>query len=198
MSYFSYLGGTGNDYIGNTFPQGNGSPSPEPTQALGIDSQGNLYVAGSTTSTDFPVAGTVFSHTTKLAGQNWAFVSKFSPDGSKLLYSAYFGGSAGGNDAAYALAVDSAGNAYVTGSAGTNDFPVTSGAFQTNCAPNYNANTGSPVASCSINGNGFYSQNAFVLKLNPTGSTLIYSSFQGDTARHGVPALPLIVPARHM
>ncbi len=179
LSYFSYLGGTGNDYIGNSFPEGNGSPSPEPTQAVGIDSQGNLYVAGSTSSTDFPVAGTVFSHTTKLAGQNWAFVSKFSPDGSKLLYSAYFGGSAGGNDAAYALAVDSTGNAYVTGSAGSNEFPVTSGAFQTNCAPNYNANTGSPVASCSINGNGAYSQSAFVLKLNPTGSTLIYSSFLG-------------------
>lgn len=55
LSYFSYLGGTGNDYIGNSVNQGVGSPSPEPTQAVGIDAQGNLYVAGSTSSTIFPL-----------------------------------------------------------------------------------------------------------------------------------------------
>ena len=180
LSYFSYLGGTGNDYIGNTFPEGNGSPSPEPTQAVGIDSLGNLYVAGSTTSTNFPVAAAVLPPTAKQAGESWAFVSKFSPDGSKLLYSTYIGGSTGGNDAAYALAVDSAGNAYVTGAAGTNDFPVTSGAFQTLCAPVRDNNTGNAAATCTFNtGTGNYSENAFVLKLNPTGATLIYSSFLG-------------------
>jgi hypothetical protein len=183
LSYFSYLGGTGNDYIGNSFPQGYGSPSPEPTQAVGIDSQGNLYVAGNTTSTDFPVAGALFSPAAKGSSQSWAFVSKFSPDGSKLLYSTYLGGSTGGNDRAYALAVDSTGNAYVTGLAGTNDFPVTSGAFQTICAPTRDNNTGNAVATCTFNtGNGNYSWNAFALKLNPTGSTLIYSSFLGGYA----------------
>jgi hypothetical protein len=136
LSYFSYLGGTGNDYIGNSAPQGYGSPSPEPTQSAGIDAQGNLYVAGSTTSTDFPIAGALLPITTKQTSESWAFVSKFSPDGSKLLDSTYIGGSTGGNDAAYALAVDSAGN-------------------------------------------GNYSQNAFALKLNPTGTTLVYSSFLG-------------------
>ena len=110
LSYFSYLGGTGNDYIGNSAPQGYGSPSPEPTQSAGIDAQGNLYVAGSTTSTDFPIAGALLPITTKQTSESWAFVSKFSPDGSKLLDSTYIGGSTGGNDAAYALAVDSAGN----------------------------------------------------------------------------------------
>jgi len=183
LSYFSYLGGTGYDYIGNSAPQGYGSPSPEPTQAAGIDSQGNLYVAGHTTSTDFPVAGALFSPATKGSGQSWAFVSKFSPDGSKLLYSTYLGGSTGGNDAAWALAVDSTGNAYVTGAAGTNDFPITPGAFQTLCAPTRDNNTGNAVATCTFNtGNGNYSQNAFALKLNPTGSTLIYSSFLGGYA----------------
>ena len=180
LSYFSYLGGTGNDYIGNSAPQGYGSPSPEPTQSAGIDAQGNLYVAGSTTSTDFPIAGALLPITTKQTSESWAFVSKFSPDGSKLLDSTYIGGSTGGNDAAYALAVDSAGNAYVTGTAGTNDFPVTSGAFQTLCAPVRDNNTGNPVATCTFNtGNGNYSQNAFALKLNPTGTTLVYSSFLG-------------------
>lgn len=174
LSYFSYLGGTGNDYIGNSFPQGYGSPSPEPTQAVGIDAQENLYVAGTTSSTDFPTAAPVGAMKTKNPGQTWAFVSKFSPDGSKLLYSTYLGGSAGGNDGAYAIAVDSTGNAYVTGAAQTNDFPVTSGAFQTVCAPIWDNLTNAEAASCTSN-----TQNAFALKLNPTGSTLIYSSFLG-------------------
>ncbi|WP_162601551.1 Ig-like domain repeat protein [Occallatibacter savannae] len=180
LSYFSYLGGTGNDYIGNSVNQGYGSPSPEPTQAVGVDGQSNLYVAGSTSSLDFPTASPALSKTTKGSGQYWAFVSKFSPDGSKLLYSTYIGGSAGGNDIAWALAVDSTGNAYVTGAAGTNDFPVTAGAFQTVCGPAYNNFTNGEVASCTFNtGSGNYTQNAFALKLNPTGSTLIYSSFLG-------------------
>lgn len=180
LSYFSYLGGTGNDYIGNSVNQGYGSPSPEPTQAVGIDGQGNLYVAGSTNSLDFPTASPALVKSTKGSGQYWAFVSKFSPDGSKLLYSTYIGGSVGGNDIAWALAVDSTGNAYVTGAAGTNDFPVTSGAFQTLCAPHRDNNTGNAVASCTFNtGSGNYSENAFALKLNPTGSSLLYSSFLG-------------------
>jgi hypothetical protein len=174
LSYFSYLGGTGNDYIGNSVNQGVGSPSPEPTQAAGIDAQGNLYVAGNTSSSDFPVAVPVSIRKTKNAGQTWAFVSKFSPDGSKLLYSTYIGGSAGGNDAARALAVDSTGNAYVTGAAQTNDFPVTAGAFQTVCAPMWDNLTNAEAASCTSS-----TQNAFALKLTPTGSKLIYSSFLG-------------------
>jgi Beta-propeller repeat len=174
LSYFSYLGGTGNDYIGNSVNQGTGAPSPEPTQAVGIDSLGSLYVAGSTSSTDFPVASAVGTKKTKNPGQSWAFVSKFSPDGSKLLYSTYIGGSAGGNDAAWALAVDSTGNAYVTGAAQTNDFPVTAGAFQTVCAPMWDNLTNAKAASCTSN-----TQNAFALKLNPTGSKMIYSSFLG-------------------
>ncbi|HEY2399937.1 MAG TPA: Ig-like domain repeat protein [Steroidobacteraceae bacterium] len=181
LSYFSYLGGTGNDYIGNANPGATGSAGPEPTQAVGIDAQDNLYVGGSTTSTDFPVVAPVLLKTTKTnTSETWAFVSKFSPDGSKLLYSTYIGGSTGGNDAVYALAVDATGNVYATGTAGTNDFPVTAGAFQTLCAPHRDNNTGNAVAICTFNtGNGNYSQNAFALKLNPTGSSLVYSSFLG-------------------
>jgi hypothetical protein len=181
LSYFSYLGGTGADYIGNANPGSVGSAGPEPTQAAGIDSSGNLYVGGSTTSTDFPVVSPVLPKTTKTnTSETWAFVSKFSPDGSKLLYSTYIGGSTGGNDAVYALTVDATGNVYATGTAGTNDFPVTAGAFQTLCAPHRNNNTGNAVATCTFNnGNGNYSQNAFALKLNPTGSALVYSSFLG-------------------
>lgn len=176
LSYFSYLGGTGNDYIGNSVNQGVGSPSPEPTQAVGIDALGNLYVAGSTSSTDFPVASPAVAMKTKDPNQYWAFVSKFSPDGSKLLYSTYLGGSVSGNDAAWALAVDSSGNAYVTGQAQTDDFPVTAGAFQTVCGPRWDNLTNAEAPSCAPGGG-----NAFVLKLNPTGSQLIYSSFLGGS-----------------
>ena len=174
LSYFSYLGGTGNDYIGNSQPQGYGSPSPEPTQAAGIDAQGNLYVAGNTTSTDFPTASPVGTRQAKVGSQTWAFVSKFSADGSKLLYSTYLGGSAGGNDAAYAISVDSTGNAYVTGEAGTNDFPVTNGAFQTVCGPYWYNITSAEAPGCTGG-----TPDAFVLKLNPAGTQLIYSSFLG-------------------
>ncbi|KAA6456651.1 hypothetical protein DYQ86_24610 [Acidobacteria bacterium AB60] len=174
LSYFSYLGGTGNDYIGNSVNLGVGSPSPEPTQSIGLDSQRNLYVAGTTSSVDFPTASPVAAKKTKNPGQYWAFVSKFSPDGSKLLYSTYIGGSTGGNDGAWALAVDSTGNAYVTGEAETNDFPVTPGAFQTVCAPMWDNLTNAEAPGCNSG-----TQNAFVLKLNPTGSSLIYSSFLG-------------------
>lgn len=174
VSYFSYLGGSGNDWIGNPYV---GSTGPDATQGAGIDSAGDFYVAGSTTSTDFPVQSPASTQTTKGSGQIWAFVSKFSPDGTTLLYSTYLGGSTGGNDSAYAIAVDAAGDAYVTGEAGTSDFPTTAGAFQTVCAPEYDSNTGKEASTCAANSQN--SQNAFVLKLNPSGSSLVYSSFLG-------------------
>ena len=61
-------------------------------------------------------------------------MTKFSPDGSSLVYSTYLGGN--GYDYAYAIAVDSSGNAYVTGQTNSANFPVTTGAYQTVCAPN--------------------------------------------------------------
>jgi hypothetical protein len=72
-----------------------------------------------------------------------------------LAYSTYLGGS--GGDLSYAIAVDSAGSAYVTGFSESTDFPVTSGAFQ------------------KLN----HRSNAFVTKLNPTGSALVYSTYLG-------------------
>jgi len=65
--------------------------------------------------------------------------NKFSPDGSSLVYSTYLGGNS--YDYIYAIAVDSSGNAYVTGQTNSPDFPTTTGAYQTVCSP-YITNTG--------------------------------------------------------
>src|ERR1019366_5431218 len=97
-----------------------------------------------------------------------AFVAKINATGSALVYSTYLGGSgdAGGNS----IAVDSAGNASVTGGTYYGDFPTTPGAFQTVC------NGG---AGCSN-----YSA-AFVTKINPTGSALVYSTYLGGSGDDG-------------
>jgi uncharacterized protein (TIGR03437 family) len=119
---------------------------------IAVDSAGSAYVVGSTNSQNFPVtAGAV---QTRLAGNSDVFVAKLSPDGSALVYATYLGGA--GFDTASAIAVDSSNNVYLGGTAG-GDFPTTPGAYRT-------AGAG-----------------AFVAKLNPTGTALVYSTFLGDT-----------------
>jgi hypothetical protein len=103
-------------------------------------------------------------------------VTKFSPDGSSLVYSTYLGGN--GYDYIYAIAVDSSGNAYVTGQTDSPDFPATAGAYQTICDPAPN-NTGPSAAAASCNSSNV---SAFVTKLNPTGTGLVYSTFLGGYA----------------
>src|SRR5204863_3768292 len=92
------------------------------------------------------------------------FVSKLSADGSVLIYSTYLGGQ-DGRSQINAIAVDASGSAYVTGVAGSASFPTTSGAFQTSCAISPGT-----VDACT---------DAFVSKLNPSGSGLVYSTFVG-------------------
>ena len=92
-----------------------------------------------------------------------AFVTKMNPAGSALVYSTYLGGSGGADgDRGMGLAIDSAGDAYVTGSAGSTDFPVTSNAYQTSNLAS--SNNGAVV---------------FLTEFNPAGSSLIYSTYMG-------------------
>ncbi len=135
--------------------------------SIAVDGTGHAYVAGLTTSgggtTNFPTTPGAFQ--TTLKGPQNAFVAQLSPDGTALAYSSYLGGS--GTDAANAIAVDGSGNAYVTGltnSSGTTGFPTTPGAFQTQLG----------------NINGAY-QNAFVTKVNPNGTGLVYSTYLGGS-----------------
>ena len=122
---------------------------------IAVDSAGNAYVAGSTGSTNFPTTTGAFQ-TTFGGGRN-AFVTKLNPTGSALVYSTYLGGSL--FDEGLGIAVDATGSAYVTGDTQSSNFPTTPGAFQTTF------------------GGGF--SDAFVTKLNPTGTALVYSTYLG-------------------
>ncbi len=175
LSYVSYLGGTGTDTIGTA--TGPGNLQVGASQALAVDSAGSVYVTGSTYSLDFPMQKPYQSlppakqQGVKPGAWPTAFVTKFSPDGSSLVYSTYLGGDS--IDRGYAIAVDSSGNSYVTGYTSSNNFPITSGAYQKLCSPVPYTTTG-PSASCN-------SANAsvFVTKLNAAGTSLVYSTFLG-------------------
>ena len=131
---------------------------------IAVDSSGDAYVTGYTTSTNFPVTPGAFQ-TAISSVYPTAFVTELNPTGSALVYSTYLGGS-GGNDAGggagdygHGIAVDSSGDAYVTGNTYSTNFPVTPGAFQTTK-------------------NSVYTT-TFVTELNPTGSALVYSTYLG-------------------
>jgi beta-lactam-binding protein with PASTA domain len=173
LTYFSYLGGSGYDVIGTTSPQA----SQTSGQGAAVDSAGELYVAGYTQSTNFPTqAAYQASGPTKVGGNTWGFVTKFAANGQSLVFSTYLGGTLG-SDYAYGIAVDTSGNAFVVGYTGSNDFPVTSGAYQTICSPNYNNNQQTAQSNCSGT-NGVNS--AFVSKLSATGA-LSASTFLSGT-----------------
>ncbi len=125
---------------------------------IAIDAAGNAYVSGTTQQiapSTFPT--TVGAFDTTHNGMQDAFVTKLNPTGSALVYSTFLGGS--DLDSGGGIAIDAAGNAYVTGTTSSADFPTTVGAFDTT----YNAD-----------------RDAFVTKLNPTGSALVYSTFLGS------------------
>lgn len=142
LIYSSYLGGSYEDEA----------------LAIGVDSRGNAYVTGRTTSTDFPMAGTPYQDSLK--GTESAFLCKVTPKGTSLAYSTYLGGTA--SDEAVTMAVTPAGMVYIAGIAGSTNFPTTSNAYQPN-------QSGGP-------GDSFFS----VFNLNQTGSSsLTYSSYLG-------------------
>lgn len=111
ISYATYLGGQLDDSA----------------SAIAVDSSGSAYVTGSTYSLDFPT--TVGAYQRSATRGPHAFVAKFNPAGTALVYSTYLLGS--GSDIGWSIAVDSAGNAYIAGTTASNDFPVTNGAYRT-------------------------------------------------------------------
>jgi len=123
---------------------------------IAVDAEGNVYVTGWTNSREFPITPGAFQ-STHGGGFRDAFVTKFNPTGSALVYSTYLGG--GLNDEGWAIAVDAAGNSYITGKTASLHFPTTQSAFQRSF--------------------GGGDDDAFVTKLNPTGSALVYSTYLG-------------------
>ncbi len=136
-----------------------GGSARENGEGIAVDSAGNAYVTGNTTSTNFPTANALQS--TLGGGYYNAFVTKINASGSALVYSTYLGGNggAGGGDMGSGIAVDASGNAYVTGGAASTNFPTVN-ALQSTLAGNYNA---------------------FVTKFNAAGSALIYSTYLGGS-----------------
>jgi hypothetical protein len=142
LLYSTYLGGVSSD-VGNS---------------IAVDPAGNAYVTGYTWSIDFPTTPGAFC-----TNYRHIFASKLSADGSTLVYSTYLGGT--GTERGLCIAVDTTGNAYISGVTSSTDFPVTGDAFD----PDYNDST-----------------DAFIVKLSDDGSMLLYATYLGgegvDTA----------------
>jgi len=156
-------GGFSDCFVSKLNPAGNtlaysmflGGSALDLCEGIALDASGNAYVTGTTYSIDFPVTGALQS---TLLGTANAFVAKVNAAGSALTYSTYLGGSS--IDNAMAVAVDSSGEAYVTGDTASFDFPTTPAVFQSQLT-------------------GLY--NAFVCKLSAAGNSLVYSTLIGGS-----------------
>jgi hypothetical protein len=154
-AYLSKLNPTGNALIFSTYLGGNGN---DEGKNVALDSSGNIYLTGITTSTDFPKLNPLQA---TLAGQFDLYVTKMNPEGSALIYSTYLGGSGTDGGSNVKIAVDSNGSAYVTGDTTSSNYPTTTGAFQIAKAGGFN--------------------DIFVSKLNAAGSGLDYSTYLGGS-----------------
>lgn len=176
LVYATYLGGSGNTSVAGTLNHGD-----YPT-GISVDSNGEAYVAGIAYSVDFPVTSGAFQKTNQggTNGVSNGFVTKINAAGSALVYSTYLGGSglsgyAGeaslgdtGGDGCASIAIDASGDAYLTGTAYSTNFPVTASVYQ---ATNKSASAKRP--------------NAFVAKLNPQGASLNYATYLGGSNGDG-------------
>jgi hypothetical protein len=155
LVYSTYLGGAGN----------------ETSEGMVLDRAGNVYLAGRTTSGDFPTTKNTLQPSP--AGASDAYVAKINPSRAGkagLIYSTYLGGSA--DDSGGDIAVDAAGNAYLAGDTRSTNLPVTVGAFQ--------PSIGGISDVFSAPGG-----DAFVAKLNAAGTALVYFSYLGGSGGDG-------------
>ena len=155
LVYATFLGGSGDERIGG----------------IAVDSSGNAYVTGTTTSKNFPVSAGVFQHDCKLKSDDTcasAFVTKLNALGTRVLYSSYLGGH--GTQSGEGIALNPSGNAFVVGQTDAKDFPTTAGSAQ-------------PVPAGA--------QDAFVVQVSSSGSHLNYSTFLGGAGADGGHAIAL-------
>jgi hypothetical protein len=154
-------GGSGDAFLTKLNPTGSlvystylGGNAIDYATAVAVDPAGNAYITGITFSPNFP---TVSPFQAAKGTQQDAFVAKINPAGTAWVYATYLGGN--NVDEGYAIAADASGNAYVTGYTASTNFPLQS------------AYRGSNAASVD----------AFVTKLNPAGSALVYSTYLGGS-----------------
>jgi uncharacterized repeat protein (TIGR01451 family) len=140
-----------------------GSDGIDEVNAIAIDSSADVYVAGTTSSTNFPHGATFGSGTPR------AFVSKLNPSASGLIFSTLLGG-ADGFRGVTGIGLDPSHNVYITGTTSESGYPTTAGAFQT------------AIAGGS---------DAFVTKLSTGGGSLIFSTFLGGVANDSSAGLHL-------
>ena len=143
LDYSTYLGGSGSDY----------------GYAIAVDSCENMYIAGSTTSSNFPLLNPIQSTLAPTSGGN-AFVTKINAGGA-LAYSTFLGGSGNSGDGGYAIAVDGSHDAWVAGYTASPDFPTVN-AFQ----PTFGGNS-----------------NSFITEVNAAGTTWAYSTYLGGLSQ---------------
>ncbi|HKX29757.1 MAG TPA: SBBP repeat-containing protein [Blastocatellia bacterium] len=153
--------GDGSAIAFSTYYGGSGSDTGS---GIAVDGTGNCYIAGSTTSTDLPMLNPIQATN---GGESDAFVAKFNAAGSGLVYATYLGGRSA--DLARGLAVDQTGSAVIAGGTLSTDFPV--------AAPFQLENRGAG--------------DAFVARLNPGGTALVYSSYLGGTGADAATGIAL-------
>lgn len=154
--FVTKLNATGSALIFSTYLGGNGS---DYGNSIAVDASGNVYVTGSC-SNAFPLFPATFgSYDDTQNGGDDVFVAKFNPTATALVFSTFIGGTT--NDAGTSIAVDASNNIFVAGYAASVTFPVTIGAFD------QSHNSGI--------------RDAFILKLNAAGTSLIYSTFVGGS-----------------
>ncbi len=155
LNYLSYSGGSGNDAA----------------RGIALDTQGNIYIAGYTTSENLPGTGSTVQSTygggiPSHQSTGDAYIAKYSPAGA-LIYMTYFGGSA--DDVAIGVAVDAQGSPYITGYTNSANFKTTAGAVQ-------------PSFGGQGRNSGYHEGgDAFVVKLNPAGNQIMYSTYVGGS-----------------
>jgi hypothetical protein len=192
FTYASYLGGSSQQSTPN---------------GMAVNAAGEIYVTGVTNAVNYPTTAGVIATScpapmtggTKCGASSAsaAFVSKIAANGQSLIYSTYLGGngsgaghggitvSAGGSGSDYgtSIAVDANDEAWVLGGTNSNNFPITGDALQVYCSPTVNSTYGE-YSSCGYYYGGGYVYGAtslFIVKLNPTGTSILYGTFLGGS-----------------
>lgn len=159
-AFLGKLAPSGSGIIFSTYAGGSGD---DLGRGIAVDGSGNIYAAGFTNSTDLQLIVNAIQPT-KDAGYD-AFVAKLNSTGSSIFYSTFLGGN--GDDGCFGLAVDSAGNAYLTGETLSTNFYTVNALMAANAG----------------------AQDAFLTKLNPGGSSILFSTYLGGAGRDTAQAI---------